>query len=233
MLRGINRQQVFNDDEDNEAFVAAMERFFCAGGHKLYAYCLMGNHVHILMREGKEPLGSLMRKVETSYAHWYNTKYMRTGTIFQGRYKSEPIENAEHLIRAVRYIHMNPVKAALCATPGEYAWSSYRAYQRNEEGLIRMRDVLAYADREALLALKEEDFFALAEPGEPAPGLTDAQAREIIREISGCSDASEFSRLNSSDKSRGIRTMFEKGLNASQICRLTGTSYALARKYQG
>jgi REP element-mobilizing transposase RayT len=232
MLRGVNRQQIFGDDEDCEAFLLAMKRFFSEGGHRVYAYCLMGNHAHIVLREGKETIDLAIRKLGTSYVLRYNKKYARTGPLFQDRYRSEPVEDAQRLVDAVRYVHMNPVKAGLCGSLGDYPWSSCRAYERGEDPFIRTRDVLVYVDGDALLATaRDKESSAFAESAEPHDGVSEARARAIVGEVIGA-DASAFGRLDGERKAQALRILSEKGLSASQICRLTGTSYALARRYQ-
>jgi len=233
MLRGVNRQQLFYDEDDNVALLSALERFCTQGRAKIYAYCLMGNHAHIVIREGSDTLDTVMRRTGSSFAHWHNAKYARSGGVFQDRYRSEPIENATHLVQAIRYIHMNPVKAGLCGAPEEYPWSSYGAYANGTRTLVSTREVLRMADLAHLLAEEAQSGEAsLIEPPEPRTLLTDARARAIIREVTGCGDASAFCRLDVDIRVKALRTLFEQGLSASQICRLTGTSYAFAKKCQ-
>lgn len=233
MLRGINRQQIFNDEEDNAVFLATLKRYCNAGGHKVYAYCLMGNHVHIVLREGHEPFNILMRKIGASFVRWYNLKYSRAGSLYQDRYKSEPIEDTTHLVNAIRYLHMNPVNARLCAEPSGYLWSSFHEYAMGEQNLVSIQAVLRSVNRETLLApLDVAEQTQFMEPPEPKAGLTDVRARAIIMEVSGCADASAFARLDGDEKARFLQQLCETGLSVSQLCRLTGTSYALARKYQ-
>lgn len=85
----------------------------------------MGNHVHLLLREGKEPLSQIFKRLGVRYVYWYNWKYKRTGHLFQDRFKSEPVEDDTYFLAVLRYIYQNPVKAGLCEKPEEYQWSSY------------------------------------------------------------------------------------------------------------
>ena len=92
MLRGINKQQIFEDDEDNGKFLQTICDCKALSGFELYGYCLMGNHAHLLMKEGEESLGQVFRRIGARYVYWYNRKYKRCGHLFQDRFRSETIE---------------------------------------------------------------------------------------------------------------------------------------------
>jgi len=128
MLRGINRQTLFLCDEDNERFLQIIEDCKELSGFEIYGYCLMGNHVHILLKECKENLEQVFKRIGTRYAYWYNRKYMRSGHLFQDRYKSEAVESDPYFVVVLRYIHQNPKKAGLCKSIDKYKWSSYGNY---------------------------------------------------------------------------------------------------------
>ena len=113
MLRGINQQQIFEDEEDNLRFLETLFKYKQQCGYEIYAYCLMGNHVHILLKEGKEDLTLVLKRIAGSYVYWYNWKYHRSGHLFQDRFKSEPVENDIYFLTVIRYIHQNPVKAGV------------------------------------------------------------------------------------------------------------------------
>ena len=146
MLSGINQQRIFEDDEDNEKFLLTLSDCKKAGGFELYGYCLMGNHVHLLIKVAKEELEQIFRRIEARYVYWYNWKYKRSGHLFQDRYKSEPVEDDRYFVSVLRYIHQNPVKAKLCKKPEEYKWSSYstlRTHLHNKKHEIQIRKVLS------------------------------------------------------------------------------------------
>ena len=92
MLRGINRQQIFENAEDKGKFLNIVRDCKAKSQFKLYAYCLMGNHVHLLLQVEGEPLEQVIKRIGSKYVYWYNTKYQRIGHLFQDRFKSEPIE---------------------------------------------------------------------------------------------------------------------------------------------
>ena len=94
MIRGINQQNIFSVDEDDEKFIAILAKYHKKSEYEIYAYCLMGNHVHLLIKEGREALSRAMKRIGTSYVSWYNWQYNRKGHLFQDRYKSEPVEES-------------------------------------------------------------------------------------------------------------------------------------------
>lgn len=128
ILRGMNRQTIFEDEEDSIKFIQTLSEYQKKSGFKLYAYCLMGNHVHLLVKEEKEDLGITIKRIGASYVYWYNWKYERCGHLFQDRYKSETVEDDKYFLAVLRYIHQNPLKAKIVDELADYPWSSYREY---------------------------------------------------------------------------------------------------------
>ena len=132
VLRGNNRQRIFEESADYDTFmqILSYQRKQC--GFALYCWCLMPNHIHILLREKETPLGSIFQKTGSSFVGWYNQKYKRTGHLFQDRYLSEVVEDEDYFRTVIRYIHLNPVKAGICTSPGDYIYSSYRLIFESE-----------------------------------------------------------------------------------------------------
>ena len=133
MIRGINKQNIFEDDGDCKRFLQVLQQYKEKSGYQIYAYCLMGNHLHLLLRVGKEPLEQIMRRVCGSYVYWYNRKYRRIGNLFQDRFKSEPVENDAYFLTVLRYIHQNPIKAGIEKDIAQYKWSSYNEYVKSSK----------------------------------------------------------------------------------------------------
>ncbi len=98
IMRGINRQTLFEDEEDSTKMLHTLQRYREKSKYELYAYCLMGNHLHLLLKEGQEPLETVMRRICGSYVLWYNKKYERVGYLFQDRYKSEPVDTEAYFL---------------------------------------------------------------------------------------------------------------------------------------
>ncbi|MGH7822693.1 MAG: transposase, partial [Candidatus Binatia bacterium] len=110
MGRGVGQQLVFLDDADREDFLARLERLVDDGALTVYAWALLGNHFHLLVRTGNQPLGRSMRRLLTGYACRFNRRHGRVGHLFQNRYKSIICEEEPYFLRLVRYIHRNPLK---------------------------------------------------------------------------------------------------------------------------
>ena len=127
MLRGIDKRNTFLDKEDRIKFLEQLFKAKETAEFKLYGYCLMDNHVHLLIQESEE-IGTSIKRLTVGYVQWHNNKYARTGHLFQNRYMSEVVETEEYLISVLRYIHQNPVKAKMVKNCTNYLWSSYNEY---------------------------------------------------------------------------------------------------------
>ena len=128
LLRGINNRAIFYDEEDGDVFLSRLEAIKTEEPYALYAVCLMGNHIHLLIKGGKDNVPRILMKLLSGYVHWYNHKHKRQGRLFQDRYKSDPIEADAVFLNTIRHIHQNPVKAGMVKTAEEYAWSSHNYY---------------------------------------------------------------------------------------------------------
>ena len=128
MLRGINRQDIFADEEDIQRLIETIIRFKDVSKYELFAYCIMSNHVHFLIRESGEPISNAIKRISSSYVYWYNKKYERCGHLFQERFKSEAVNSDEYFLTVLRYIHQNPIKAGMSKDIAKYKWSSYIEY---------------------------------------------------------------------------------------------------------
>lgn len=125
VIRGNNKQNLFYYDQDYSFFLKRLSKYIEETNIELYAYCLMTNHVHLMIgKASRINLITFMKKLEVSYAYYFNTKYERTGHLFQDRYKSEPISSKEQFQRTIRYILRNPIKGGL-SNSINYRWSSY------------------------------------------------------------------------------------------------------------
>ncbi len=102
MVRGINQQNIFVEDNDYLKYIDTLREYKKEITFELYAYCLMGNHLHLLIKEGNEEIGNTMRRIGVSYAYWYNRQYDRSGHLFQGRFKSEPVEDDTYFLTVLR-----------------------------------------------------------------------------------------------------------------------------------
>ena len=125
IFRGLNRQNLFEEDDDYIKLLEIIKDIKNVFEIQIYAYCLMTNHVHLFLREKESgDIKTIMHKLLTRYVMWYNRKYQRSGSMIGNRYKSEPIEDETYYLTLMRYIHQNPVKADMVNKPEEYIWSS-------------------------------------------------------------------------------------------------------------
>ncbi|MDO8806681.1 MAG: transposase [Elusimicrobiota bacterium] len=125
--RGNRRAQVFLDDEDRKMFFSVLDEVVRRFNLLCHAYCLMGNHYHLIIETPEGNLSRTMRHLNGVYTQLFNHKHRKVGHLFQGRYKGILIERGEHLLEACRYIVLNPVRAEMCVTPEAWPWSSYAA----------------------------------------------------------------------------------------------------------
>ena len=126
--RGINREPCFFTDEDYHCYLHWLEEAARACGCAIHAYALMTNHVHLLLTPQETGAPSrLMQSLGRRYVQYANRFYRRTGSLWEGRYKSNVVQAEDYLLACQRYIELNPVRAGMVADPGQYRWSSYRA----------------------------------------------------------------------------------------------------------
>jgi putative transposase len=130
MVRGINKADIFDDDQDKTRFLERLGDLVTKGQCRVYAWVLISNHVHILFKSGKHGISAVMRKLLTWYAQYYNRRHKRTGHLFENRYKSILCDEDNYLLALVRYIHLNPIQAGIVKTMEEldhYPWSGHRS----------------------------------------------------------------------------------------------------------
>ena len=181
MLRGINKQQIFEDEEDFQKFISVLKDCKAISKFKLFAYCLMGNHIHLLIKPERESLELIFKRIGSRYVYWYNWKYHRTGHLFQDRYKSEPVDDESYFLTVLRYIHQNPIKANLCNKIGDYKYSSYQEYESENSSIIDTNMALSITDKISLLNFFEEDNNDACLEISDTFRLNDEEAKEIIK----------------------------------------------------
>lgn len=146
--RGNHRNNIFKDEEDFQVYLTVMEEgliYYSHLNYELIAYCLMDNHVHLIIKTGKEPLTKIMRRINSIYTRYFNKKYNYIGHLFQAKYFAEIIADDKQILETSRYIHLNPVKAKMVHRPEEYKWSSYTMFIAEKKSrLINPEIVLSY-----------------------------------------------------------------------------------------
>lgn len=143
MCRGNQGQSIFKDDQDRQRYVDLLRESQRRFGYRLYAYVLMANHVHHLTEIGQTPLSKVMQNILFRYTRYWNARYRKVGHLFQGRYKAILCERDSYLLELIRYLHLNPVRSKIVRDPGQYRWSSHRAYLEGDgKGWIAVEEVL-------------------------------------------------------------------------------------------
>lgn len=141
MVQGINKEKIFFEEREKLEYLKLLNKYKDEHDITIIAYCVMDNHVHILISTEKiENLTKCMQKVNTSYGMYYNKNRNRVGYVYKDRFKTQVISNEKHLYNCIIYIHNNPVKAHMCKSVDEYKYSSYKDFlsKENKELLIKI-----------------------------------------------------------------------------------------------
>ena len=128
IVRGNQQRKTFLSDADYQAYLERLGRYRRKFGHTLHAYCLMPNHVHLLIESAQQPLAKFMQGLQQSYSQYFNLRHHKTGHVFQGRYKAIVCQKDQYLLQLIRYIHLNPVRAGMVKEPEQFIYSGHRAY---------------------------------------------------------------------------------------------------------
>jgi putative transposase len=238
IMRGINRQTIFEDEEDCAQFLEALKRYKEKSDYQVYAYCLMGNHVHLLLKIGIEPLEQVMRRLCGSYVYWYNNKYQRVGNLFQDRFKSEPVEDDPYFQIVQRYIHQNPVKAGLIKHVEEYKWSSFHEYI-NQANLVNVNFLLEMMSNDKEKATQKfieytnvmSEHECLDIDNQVDQRIRDEEARVIIKKVCNLKNVIDLQQLDCKTRNTYLRMLKQKyNLSIRQIERITGINRGIVLK---
>ena len=218
MIRGAGRQLLFDCDSDRVEFLSILKKGLSKYSVELVAWCLMDNHVHLLLHIAGEELALFMHYVETCYAVRFNARTGRVGPVFQGRFKSKAIEDDSYLLAAVRYIHNNPLELGVGRE--EYRWSSYFEYL-NGPSITSTELVLGMLG--GVPAFKEFS-------GKGSDGysprfnvrLTRAEIASAVSDVLGGIDPGDVKALPVQKRDELIAQLSRAGLSARQIERETG-----------
>ncbi len=237
ILRSVNQHLIFEEDSDYQKFLYILSDCKMKYDIKVYAYCLMDNHIHLLLNSPADKLPSLFQSLGSKFVKWYNNKYLRTGHLFQDRYYSTTIENERAFLAAIVYIHNNPVKANICRYPSEYRWSSYNAYYGQKNNLIEtnLADRIA-GNRDSLLRFFSrpinntyDELFA-NDHRKQKLFITDEKALEVFISTSKLTSTSEVNHLNKVQRNRLVHNLRAKGLTVKQIARLMDISETTVKR---
>lgn len=230
MLRGINRQSIFEEKEDYYRFLETLKKYKTISKYEIFAYCLMSNHVHVLIKTENESLSSIIKRIAGSYVYWFNNKYYRDGHLFQDRFKSEVVESDEYLLTVIRYIHQNPVKAGMVDEICDYEYSSYSSYVDNM-GIVDTKFIFSITSKEEFISFNNEPNTDNCLDVQDAQfRINDKDAKRLIKKISNCDSSAEFQALERNDRNKCIKKLKDEGLSIRQISRLTGVSKGIVAR---
>lgn len=156
MHRGVRRTEIFSDETDYHVFLeilkVALDKYQC----KIHAYCMMTNHIHLLLETSEDEIGRFMKCLSERYAMYFNHKYQYRGHLFESRYKSCLVKEDSYFLQTSRYIHLNPVKARIVVKPEDYRWSSYQTMIALKDDRITERNrTLAYFKDNSILRYRD------------------------------------------------------------------------------
>lgn len=190
MVRGIEGTDIFRTDEDRTDFLARLAEQCESEALKVYAWALLSNHLHVLLRTGNRPISASMRKILTGYAVRFNRRHRRQGHLFQNRYKSILCEEDPYFLELTRYIHLNPVRAGLVRTLKElagYPWSGHSAIVGKVERQWQdMGEVLGYFGKRREVAIK--GYVAYMEEGISLGNRPEFGGGGMLRSLGGWSE---------------------------------------------
>lgn len=241
ILRGANKQEIFHDEEDCNKFLDVLEKYKQKAELNVYAWCLMGNHIHLLLKEGNESISITMKRIGVSFVSYYNWKYKTTGHLFQDRFKSEKVETGRYLVTVVRYIHQNPLKAGIVDRLDEWKWSSCLGYYSKNFCSVNLLDrefILNLFSTDLKIAIdKFKEFNERINNDQCLDDdylkrrLTDDEARKLLIEVLGKVEIAQVKSLPRWQRNEILaRVKKINGLSQRQAARILGISPNLVFK---
>ena len=228
VVRGIGKQILFEERADYEFYLSILRKYSREANILLHAYCLMENHVHLLVEDQENQLSLFMKKMGLVYSTYYNRKYDRTGHLFQNRFLSEPVEHEAYLWRVFRYILKNPEKAGICKA-ADYEWSSYRFYGKKNT----IVDTSVFAEKlgsiEEYRRFISEDDAIICLENIPLQ-RDDDRARKLLCSELKIASGTHLQEFDRASRDEAIRRLRNIGLTVRQIERLTGISRGIIQR---
>ncbi len=181
IMRGNERKKIFLSDKDRIRFIEILHKMKNKYNYKLEAYCLMDNHVHILINDNGNDISTIIKSINISYAVYFNHVHNRVGHLFQDRFKSQIVNDDRYLLAVSAYIHNNPVKAGMVDLPNAYKWSSMNSYlERDKAGsdLVDTDRILGIFSEKYKMAV--EEYMNFVSKYEPDMEIIDVDEDRIL-----------------------------------------------------
>lgn len=231
ILRGNNKQNLFNENSDRVFFIQKLRKYSNELKIDVHAYCLMNNHVHLLIGNSNKNMSLLVQKIANSYVFYFNRKYDRCGHLFQGRFKSEPITDTTYFMTVYRYILQNSEQAGL-GSAEKYKWNSYKFLKNSEcNDFVKTDYIISLFGSKKLLMefLSRKEKIKCME-FENKIIFSDEKAFSFIKKLFGISSPYKLERLTINEQILRCSIMREHGISMNQISRITGISKTIIRK---
>lgn len=228
IVRGNGKQILFEDSSDREKYLYLLKKYAGETEISILAYCLMDNHVHLLVRDTDSSCAVFMKKIGVGYANYYNKKYERTGHLFQDRYKSEIVTDDVYLLSVYRYILNNPEKAGICRAES-YPWSSYREYN-SEKGVTDigiLREMIG-GEAEFRAFMRQQDDTEHLDTN--TRKKDDAWALDVLKKTLDITSGTQLQQFNKEQRDNALVLLRKKGLTVRQLERLTGINRGVIQK---
>ena len=219
---------LFLDNSDRSAYLDLLKEALDQNDILLHAYCLMSNHVHLLLEDTHANLSAAMKQLNERYADRFKKKAGRTGHVFKNRFWSEAVENDAYFLCAMRYIHANPAVAGICKASA-YKWSSAQDYL-GREGITNTSRILdLVGGKKGFIAFSQKQPYpALSFPkSRMKKHLESEEVKRIVRNVAG--DPNELARLPHNERLNKIGDLHACGLSAGQIASATNLSYNIVQ----
>jgi len=249
VIQGTQHHNIFRDEEDYLQFILTLMRKQQAvnaedgeeQGFTLYAYSLLPTHIHLLIEEREETIGMVMKRINSSYAHYYNNKYETDGSPFKGRFQSEPVEDDERFLNILRHIHQEPVKAGLASDIDSYPYSSWNEYMMRDITSLLPLPTVCFI-REEYRQLPNEQLQQLLEApvtdGKPCleevktanHKPSDGQVWLLIAQMTGASNKHDSLNLASITRRSILSRLRRHGASVRQLESLTGISRGIIQR---
>lgn len=232
ICRGIGKQVLFEEEMDYKYFLNLLKRFSQECDVTLIAYCLMENHVHLLVNDPGCNISKFMQKLGVTYSGYYNRKYDRSGHLFQDRYLSETVDDEKYLLTVFRYILNNPQKAGICPASA-YRWSSYHQFHAARAGHNSIVDTsLLYSLIGGSKAYQE--YLQMGSDDqcmEYELSVRDEKwAKSVVHQCLGGKSGTYLQSLGKKERDKYLNLLKRKGLSVRQIERLTGISRSVVHR---
>lgn len=244
MLRGINKQTIFEDDEDYSLFRGLLYHMVYYKDEQgkqqeprciFYAYCIMSNHVHLLLRESAENLSTVIQRISVAYALYYNNKYQRAGHLFQNRFKSEPVNDRGYFVTLLRYIHQNPVAAGIANSVNDYEWSSWSEYENHDADTKKICCLSHVLKNMTFSDLRELVFDPLPKTAQvldfdnESRRRTEDEVKAFMSETYGLKEPANLQNYSKDRRQDILRATKQYGASIRQLERLTGITFSIIR----